>query len=361
MLLPVLLLPFRDELGISLVQLSLLASIPRLLNVLIYIPTGVISDKYPAMTLTTSFFVTVLGALVIPLSSGFYELLVGFILISVGSTLYHPPSLKMASNFDHSKMSLAMGIHNIGSNFGFAAGPLLLGVFMTRWGWRYSFYVWAVLTLLMGILSYRYTKQTLKGSDRKEINFLGGLKDITTNDFLLVVALSTLVEAIFNLLVTYVPAYFTIEIGMSYSLTSIISGLGPLAGIIGSVIGGYSGDRFGKYRMGILVNALMAGFLFIFPSMKTLISVALIYGFYRCLQAAFMPLLNSIIAGHSSLENRGLAYSFNSVLVNLFGSLATTGGSFLIENFGTRVIFPICIVGIVPVSVLIWLLSRYSM
>jgi FSR family fosmidomycin resistance protein-like MFS transporter len=128
MLLPVLLLPFRDELGISLVQLSLLASIPRLLNVLIYIPTGVISDKYPAMTLTTSFFVTVLGALVIPLSSGFYELLVGFILISVGSTLYHPPSLKMASNFDHSKMSLAMGIHNIGSNFGFRGFHDALGL-----------------------------------------------------------------------------------------------------------------------------------------------------------------------------------------------------------------------------------------
>ena len=32
-LLPVLLLPLRDELGVSLVQISLLASIPRLLNV----------------------------------------------------------------------------------------------------------------------------------------------------------------------------------------------------------------------------------------------------------------------------------------------------------------------------------------
>lgn len=359
MLLPVLLLPFQDELGISLVQLSLLASIPRLLNVFIYIPTGIISDRYPSETLTLSYIVTLLGSLVIPLSSGFYMLLAGFILISVGSTLYHPPSLKMASNFDPTKMSLAMGIHNIGSNIGFAAGPLLLGLFMTRWGWRYSFYVWAVFTLIMGVFSYGYTRKTLQRGEKRELSFLTGLRKILTKDFLLVVAISMVIEAIFNVLVTYVPVYFTIEIGMSYSLTSIISGIGPITGILGSVIGGYAGDRFGQYRMGMLVNVLLAGFLFIFPSMKTLMAVVIIYGLYRCLQAAFMPLLNSMIASHSDIENRSLAYSFNFVLVNLVGSIATTGASVLIEGYGTSVIFPISIVSILPVILLIWMLSRF--
>ncbi len=358
MLLPVLLMPFQEELGISLVQLSLLSSIPRLLNVFIYIPTGIISDKYPSQTLTTSYFVTLLGALTIPLSNGFYQLLLGFTLLSIGSTLYHPPSLKMASSFDTTRLSLAMGIHNIGSNIGFAAGPLLLGVFMTRWGWRYSFYVWAALTLVMAVFSVGYTRRTLEGGEKREINFMGGLKDILKRDFLVVVAISTFIEAIFNVLVTYVPVYFTVEIGLSYSLTSIISGLGPVAGILGSVLGGYSGDRFGKYKMGIIVNSMLAGFLLIFPSMKTLVTVVIIYALYRLLQAMFMPLLNSMIASHSSLENRSLAYSFNFVLVNLFGSLSTTGASILIESYGTRVIFPLCIVSILPVCVLIWVLSR---
>lgn len=360
MLLPVLLLPFQDELGISLVQLSLLSSIPRLLNVFIYIPTGVISDKYPAETLTLSFFVTLLGSLVIPLSNGFNMLLVGFILISVGSTLYHPPSLKMASSYDVTKLSLALGIHNIGSNIGFAAGPLLLGLFLTRWGWRYSFYVWAVFTLVMALFSIGYTKKALSGGEKRKINIIGGLKDVITKDFLIVVAISTVIEAIFNVLVTYVPVYFTIEIGLSYSLTSIISGLGPITGILGSIVGGYTGDRFGRYRMGIIVNVLLAGFLFIFPSLKTLLIVVVIYAMYRFLQASFMPLLNSMIASHSSIENRSLAYSFNFVLVNLFGALSTTGASILIENYSTRVIFPLSIAALVPVCLLIWLLSRYA-
>ena len=157
-----------------------------------------------------------------------------------------------------------------------------------------------------------------------------------------------------------VPAYFTIEIGLSYSLTSIISGLGPVTGILGSIVGGYTGDRFGRYRMGIIVNALLAGFLLVFPSLKTLMIVVVIYALYRFLQASFMPLLNSMIASHSNLENRSLAYSFNFVLVNLFGSLSTTGASILIEEYSTRVIFPICIATLMPVCIMIWLLSRYE-
>jgi len=50
-LLPVLLLPLREELGVSLVQVSLLASIPRLVNVVAYIPAGIAADRRPALIL----------------------------------------------------------------------------------------------------------------------------------------------------------------------------------------------------------------------------------------------------------------------------------------------------------------------
>ena len=193
-LLPVLLLPFQDELGISLVQLSLLSSIPKLLNVIIYIPTGVISDRYPSRTLTASFAITVVGSLLIPLSNDFMSLLLGFIMLSIGGTLYHPPSLKMASEFSTTKITTAMGIHNMGSSLGFAAGPLLLSIFMDRSSWRHSYYVWTVLTILMTIVTYRYTRGTLKGAETsKSFNVFSGIRNILSMDFALVVAISTLV------------------------------------------------------------------------------------------------------------------------------------------------------------------------
>jgi len=360
-LLPVLLLPFQDELGISLVQLSLLSSIPKLLNVLIYIPAGVISDRYPSKTLTASFAITVLGSLLIPLSYSFMSLLLGFTLISIGSTLYHPPSLKMASEYSTTKVTTAMGIHNMGSSLGFAAGPLLIGLFMDWSSWRHSYYVWTVLTVLMTIMTYRYTRGTLKGSETvRDFNVFSGIRNILSMNFILVVAISTLVEAIFNILVTFVPAYFTIEMGLSYSLTSFISGIMPLTGLLGSFLGGYSGDRFGIYKTGIFTMAALAGLLALFPRMDTLVLAAAVYGLYRSLQAAFMPILNGMISGHSSRENRSLAFSFNFVIVNLLGSITTTGVSYVIENRGTPVIFSISIAMLAPVIVLLFWLQRKS-
>lgn len=284
MLLPVLLLPFRDELSISLVQLSLLSSIPHLINVIIYIPTGIISDKYPSQVLTLSFILTALGAFTIPFSNSFSMLLLGFSLLTMGSTFYHPPSLRMASEYSRKKISLAMGIHNMGSSLGFAADPLLLGLFLNSHGWRLTFYLWGALTVAMIVLSWFYTKD-LKGSrvSLKEFNLIRGFKTILTRDYMIAVAMATLVESVFNIIVTFLPAYFTEELGISYSLTSIISGVAPLAGIVGSFMGGWSGDKFGRYRMGIIVIAVSTVLMVVFPAFRSLYTVLTVYAVYRLL------------------------------------------------------------------------------
>lgn len=358
-LLPVLLLPFQEELGISLVQLSLLSSVPKLLNVLIYIPTGVLSDKHPSKILTASFAITVLGSIIIPTSTSFPTLLLGFVFLSVGSTLYHPPSLKMASEFSTTKVTTAMGIHNIGSSLGFAAGPLLLSYFMATSTWKHTFYVWSALTVLMTLVTFFYTKDNLHATETsRDFNVFKGIRVLLTRQYLLVIGISCLVEALFNILVMFVPAYFTIEMGLSYSFTSFITGIMPLTGILGSIIGGFAGDKFGIYRVGIVVMSILAGLLFIFPSMNTVILASGVYGVYRCLQAAFMPILNGMISGHSSSENRSLAFSFNFVLVNLLGSVTTTGVSVLIENYGIPIIFPIALGVIIPVIGLIMVLQK---
>jgi FSR family fosmidomycin resistance protein-like MFS transporter len=360
-LLPVLLLPLRDELGVSLVQLSLLASIPRLLNVVTNIPSGILADRRPTLVLTLSFVVTAIGALLIPISWNFAPILIGFTLLSLGSTLYHPPTMKMASEFDADKLSFAMGIHNVGANLGFAAGPLLVGAFMPTLGWRASFFVWVPLTFIMAVVSFFYGRRTLPPSEGQAAPIFGaGLRTILTGGFLITVAVSVLAEAIFNVLFTFIPAFFTIDRGMSYSMASIISGLGPLAGIVGSFLGGLGGDKYGKYRMGVVMLLLMTVLYVAFPLSSGLWTLAILYALYRCLQAAFMPLMNSMIAFHSNPEHRSLSFSMNFVAVNIVGAIVPTATSLLIEAYDMSVIFPISIVGVIPTIALIVALSRNS-
>ena len=360
-ILPVLLLPLRDELGVSLVQISLLASIPRLLNVITNIPSGILADRRPTFVLTLSFVVTAIGALLIPLSWDFAPILIGFLFLNLGSTMYHPPSLKMASEFDVDRLSLAMGIHNIGASLGFAAGPLLVGALMPTLGWRVSFFVWVPLTLVMAVVSFFYGRRTLQSSEGQSPPIFGaGLRTILKRDFLIAIAISMLAEAVFNVLFTFIPAFFTIDRGMSYSMASIISGLGPLTGLVGSFIGGFGGDKYGRYRMSIVMLLLMTVLYVAFPLSSGLWALAIIYALYRCLQSAFMPLLNSMIAYHSNPEHRSLSFSINSVVLNIFGAFVPTVTSLFIEAYGTSVIFPISIAGVIPTIVLIVALSRIS-
>lgn len=253
-----------------------------------------------------------------------------------------------------------MGIHNMGASIGFSSGPLLLGLLLTGWGWRSSFFIWGILTVVATGMSWFYTTRTLRlvGTPDKKLNIFKGLRLILTRNFLLVVAMSAIVEASMNNIATFAPVYFTKVLGMSYSLTSLVSGLAPLAGIMGSFTGGFAGDRFGKYRMGIICIISMGVMLFSMPATSVFLLVVGLYAVYRFLQAAFMPVMNSMIASQANRENLSLCFSFNFVVVNLFGSVATTGVSMLIESNSTSVIFPLSIIGFIPSLALVYLLGR---
>lgn len=176
----------------------------------------------------------------------------------------------------------------------------------------------------------------------------------------MVVAISTLVELTFNILVTYIPAYFTTQLGMSYGLSGTISGLGPLTGLVGSFVGGFIGMRYGVTRMGVVVLALIAALLVVFPGMGALWIVVAAYGLTRLLLSAYMPLMNSMIADNSDPRNRSLAYSTNFVAVSLVAAISTTATSLLIEAYDTSVIFPISIAALVPAMILLYLLMRHQ-
>ena len=172
---------------------------------------------------------------------------------------------------------------------------------MNDWGWRSSFYIWAMLSVAMVGVTYVYTRKTLKSveSSRKGFDLRGGFSTLLTRGFLLVVAMSTIVEMTFNIIVTYMPTYFTTQLGMSYSLSSTVSGLGPLMGLAGSFLGGFIGMRYGVRRMGILVLALIAVLLTVFPGVSALRTVLVAYGITRLLLSSYMPLMNSMIANNS--------------------------------------------------------------
>ena len=123
-LLPVIIPILRVELGISLTEAGLLVSIPLFVQTIFYLPAGVAADRRGAAVLALAFIITALGAIIVPSAGDYATLLAAFILIALGSTLYHPPALRATSELPGEKKSLAMGIQNAGGSLGYAAGPI---------------------------------------------------------------------------------------------------------------------------------------------------------------------------------------------------------------------------------------------
>lgn len=355
---PALIPVLKNDLGITLVQASYLLSIPLLVNVIAYLPAGIISDKYGSKIMSVCFVITGIGASIIALSNDFLILCIGAVLLGLGSTLYHPPSLKTASLVEPSKMNLAMSFHLMGGTSGIALGPITLGILMPLIGWRKAMLIWVPFQAILAYSSFNFTKQNSEKVVTEKLNILGGLRNIMRPDYLLVIIAGGFFELTIVNISGFTTTYFTTYLGLSESLSSIIFGLGPLAGIVGAFTSGRVGDRLGNFNTLILITSSIIILLAVMPTTKLIFFASSIYIIYRGLVSAFMPLLNNLVAINSDVENRSLAFAFYFMLSNIGASAMPYITSLLAEERGISVLFPLSVLLLIPTLIIILIMRQ---
>jgi FSR family fosmidomycin resistance protein-like MFS transporter len=360
-LVPAILPTVKSDLGITLFQASLLLSVPMIVQVLGYIPIGIISDRAGSEVILISFLVTSVGAYVIATSNLLWSLMLGSGLLTLGSTMYHPPSLKASSMVEPSKMNLAMGVHLAGGSMGIATGPLTLGFLMPKYGWRFSFYIWIPLTLVISLFSYIYLKRHVSevNVDKRKDSLMKGFQSIFSTGFILVMAAGSLMEIVVVNLSGFIPTFFQTVLGMSESLSSFVFGLGPLVGILGAFLGGGMGNILGIYKAAAANLVIITISLMLIPFLPSLFSILTVYVFYRGMVAAIMPLFNSMIAENSEMENRSLAFSVYFMMANIFGAFTPIITSILAEKYTLTVVFPMSVSILLPsIALIVYLHNR---
>jgi predicted MFS family arabinose efflux permease len=350
---PALIPVLKKDLGITLVQASYLLSIPLLVNVIAYLPAGIISDRYGSKIMLVCFLITGIGASIIALSNNFLVLGVGAVLLGLGSTLYHPPSLKTASLVEPSKMNLAMSFHLMGGTSGIALGPITLGILMPLIGWRKAMLIWVPFQAVLAYFSLIFTKQNSERVETEKLNILEGIRNIMRPDYLLVIISGSFFELTVVNISGFTTTYFTTHLGLSESLSSIIFGLGPLAGIVGAFASGRIGDRLGNFNTLIVITSSIIILLAVIPTTKLIFFASSIYIIYRGLVSAFMPLLNNLIAINSDVENRSLAFAFYFMLSNIGASAMPYITSLLAQDRGISILFPLSVLLLIPTLIII--------
>ncbi len=151
----------REEFSLTYQQIGLIVAIPSLCQLLFSVPVGFLSDRFGAKKLITlSILMAATGAFLGSISFNPWMYIAATTLLTLNSTVYHPPSQSYVSNITSPRdRSRALGIWHAGGTTGVSLGPLsitiLMGIFAFQWRQIYGFWV---LPTLLGLVALYFVK-----------------------------------------------------------------------------------------------------------------------------------------------------------------------------------------------------------
>jgi MFS family permease len=344
---------FRDEFQLDLQQLGLVASIPTLLRMLFYLPSGLLSDKLGQKTLIImSFVIAGLSSFALSLSQDIITLTLFLSILNAAITFYHPPAYSLTSElFSKSKRGQALGIHGAGGTLGMALGPIslsiLLGGISDDWRNIYLFWSFPILLYIIAIWKLKPLQQSPvkepsipTKSSKVPTPRLGSIFTIGVIGFLGFQATRQLGSQIVQ---TFIPTYIHDSLGISVADAGLIYGMATLTGVAAAPIGGYLSDRFGDKRW--LMTALGAYAILLFLSSLTsdISLFTLLYWSSGFFSTSSMGAASSIIARSIPSDRRGLGFALYFLPGSIVGIVAPLIGAAVADAFGLWSIFPVAI------------------
>lgn len=216
---------------------------------------GHLTDKHPRpFALVGGMGATLIGLILLSQASNFSLLLAAVALVGMGSSIFHPEASRMAYMASGGKRSLAQSVFQLGGNTGSALGPLLAALIVVPLG-QATVGWFVVLPLIAMVVLWRVGRwylRVLAVQARKASNSAPRRSALPTRKVVLIVA--TLLLLIFSkqFYVASMTSYYTFYLigrfGLDVQQAQLMLFLFLLAAAIGTLVGGFLGDRIGyKY------------------------------------------------------------------------------------------------------------------
>lgn len=335
----------KQEFSLNYQQLGLIAAIPPLCQTILYIPAGILSDKFGSKRMTlVSMVIACAGAITASVAQDMWTLTAAVSLLYVNTTFYHPPSYSLVSRLFQPKDRLkALGLHGAGGTFGMAIGPIsisiLIGIF--AFGWRQIYLFWFI-PMFIGVILVFFIKSV--PNEDAEIKADAGPKQSQATKLFTVSLTAFLVfNGIRNFAGSMSTAFLSIYLvsGRDWAVetASLVIGTSSLMGIIAAPLGGFLTGRFGEKRwilMTLAVSSVCYGVAFLIPNTLTFVFFYLGYGFFNFLS---MAAGSSLMARLSPNRQRGLGYALYFLPGSIGASVAPMVGAYIADAFGLINIF----------------------
>ena len=351
------------EFQLSLLEASLVATVPSLFTLLMNIPSGFLADRFSTNHLLfASMLIEGLSALLISQTYNFWMLVLGVSLMKIASRIYHISGLSQISRFAKpERMGRSIGFQNALGSLGSAAGVVSLAVFLSTLGWRWSYLFWAFPILIWGFILLRSPQLKTKPTDKTEIEKqerLMKLSLIFSAPLLIFLVAIGIREVGSTGISTFMTTYFVSTRGLSESTASLIFGLGPFMGIVGSLAGGYMTERTGAKKAlswAVLGCVVSLSILSLMTHVYLLVLAYLVYALFG--NSLWSP-MNTIVAAITPESERGLSYSIYFFTEGLIASFTPTLVAGVIELSDVWFVFPFSIIFMIMGLIILQLLPK---
>jgi MFS family permease len=232
------------------------------------LPGGVICDRVQrhwGLVLAACMAGFGLGWLMVGLAPSYSVLILGMILSSVASSLWHLPAMAALSQTFSDRRGWALSIHGVGGAVGDVAGPVLTGVLLAFMTWRGVISAYAVGPLLLVVVVARVFTRTFRDMRRSEDagsscvdrqTQVAEIRSLLRNTMVWRINLvSSLRGMSYQAYTTFLPLFLAEEVGLDSRGVGFHLGLLFTVGIFASPMMGHLSDRIG--RRAVLVPALL--------------------------------------------------------------------------------------------------------
>ncbi|MHC5309491.1 MFS transporter [Myroides sp. LJL116] len=242
----------KDNYGLDFAQIGMITFCFQISSSLLQPIVGNYTDANPKpYSQIYGMICSIIGIIILAYAPSYAWILVAVVLIGIGSSIFHPESSRVSFVASGGKRSLAQSIFQIGGNTGTALAPLLVAwIVLPR---SQVYLLWFLVIGVVAQIVYYYIGTWYKGilahktaKKHKEIYMpvLSKLKINTSIVILLVLIFSKYfyVASISSYFQFYVMDKFSI----TYTHAQIYLFLFLLATALGTLIGGFFGDKFGR-------------------------------------------------------------------------------------------------------------------
>lgn len=276
--------------------------------------------------------------LLLTFSSSYLTLVLFFIGVRIGTSIYHPVGVAWISHaFARDRLDRAMGMQSAFGDIGVLVSFILTGFLAERFNWKLPLLMWSAvnfIVLISALMISRGTSERPAVRRNEQVSWRGTFCKLKP-----FIPLLLLGGISWGITLNYAPSLLNHKLGIPISKTGIILACWMAAGTASTMFYGHIAELLGRSRaLALAYVVIIASVLVIGISNNATVTIAAFITYGLAIFITF-PANLSFVGSIIDEKNRTAAFSLVSNVMIIGNSIFAFVAGFLSDAFGIRTPF----------------------